>query len=637
MARTHAASPRRHARAARPPRPDARPPARSLPGPGARACTWPTRAEPRPRRWPSGSPRCKQVDAVYASPLERTRETAAPIARRPRPAGAAPSGACSSATSASGPAASSRTLAKLPEWTHGAALPERLPLPRRRVVRRDAGAHRSAPSSGCAERHPGGVVVAVSHADPIKAAVAHALGTHLDLFQRIVISPCSVTAIAYGDGGPDRALRELHRRDLAALAVVSERATASSTSTRFTAGTDGPPGPAGLLPPGRGRRRRSSRLKLREGAGRRARRSTSPRCWPTCRRPTAIAHPGDLELRRAGACRSGWSARSASPSTTRRDRIVVEVEERSRSTRSGEPDAEAVERQGAVQLRLDRGPGRRLRRRGPPSWWPPAGRRARFCGGPLDPDGHVCPRMNGHRRDALTGCSGDGEIEVEGRMPWSSNGTFLVDGVGSTARTAAAIYKPVRGERPLWDFPPRPLPAGGGGVACCPRRSGGASCPRPSSATGPLGEGSLQRFVAADFEQHYFTLLRGRADHHDALRAHLRVRPAGQQHRPQERPLPARRRRPDLGHRPRPVLPRRAQAAHRDLGLRRRARARRRSSHDVARRGRLRAAWRLADLLDDEEVAALQRRAAALVDRGDLPDRHQRPSLPVAARVSRGS
>ena len=48
----------------------------------------------------------------------------------------------------------------------------------------------------------GGVVVAVSHADPIKAAVAHALGTHLDLFQRIVISPCSVTAIAYGAGGP---------------------------------------------------------------------------------------------------------------------------------------------------------------------------------------------------------------------------------------------------------------------------------------------------------------------------------------------------------------------------------------------------------------------------------------------------
>ena len=45
-------------------------------------------------------------------------------------------------------------------------------------------------------------MVAVSHADPIKALVAHAMGTHLDLFQRIVISTCSVTAIAYTDGGP---------------------------------------------------------------------------------------------------------------------------------------------------------------------------------------------------------------------------------------------------------------------------------------------------------------------------------------------------------------------------------------------------------------------------------------------------
>jgi broad specificity phosphatase PhoE len=50
--------------------------------------------------------------------------------------------------------------------------------------------------------HPGGTIVCVSHADTIKAAVAHAMGTHIDLFQRIVISPASVTAIGYGAGGP---------------------------------------------------------------------------------------------------------------------------------------------------------------------------------------------------------------------------------------------------------------------------------------------------------------------------------------------------------------------------------------------------------------------------------------------------
>ena len=60
--------------------------------------------------------------------------------------------------------------------------------------------------------HPGGTVVAVSHADPIKAAVAAALGTHLDLFQRIVVSPCSISAVLYHPTGAGRARRQLHRR-----------------------------------------------------------------------------------------------------------------------------------------------------------------------------------------------------------------------------------------------------------------------------------------------------------------------------------------------------------------------------------------------------------------------------------------
>ncbi len=50
--------------------------------------------------------------------------------------------------------------------------------------------------------HPGRTVVAVSHADPIKAVVAQAAGTPLDLFQRLTVAPCSVSAIAYTGGGP---------------------------------------------------------------------------------------------------------------------------------------------------------------------------------------------------------------------------------------------------------------------------------------------------------------------------------------------------------------------------------------------------------------------------------------------------
>jgi probable phosphoglycerate mutase len=56
--------------------------------------------------------------------------------------------------------------------------------------------------AGLVAAHPGGTVVAVSHADPIKAALAQAAGTPLDLFQRLVVSPCSVSAVLYGAEGP---------------------------------------------------------------------------------------------------------------------------------------------------------------------------------------------------------------------------------------------------------------------------------------------------------------------------------------------------------------------------------------------------------------------------------------------------
>jgi probable phosphoglycerate mutase len=49
--------------------------------------------------------------------------------------------------------------------------------------------------------HPSELVVVVSHADPIKAAIAHYTGVHLDLFQRIHVAPASVTAFAFGSHG----------------------------------------------------------------------------------------------------------------------------------------------------------------------------------------------------------------------------------------------------------------------------------------------------------------------------------------------------------------------------------------------------------------------------------------------------
>ena len=110
-----------------------------------------------------------------------------------------------------------------------------------------------------------------------------------------------------------------------------------------------------------------------------------------------------------------------------------------------------------------------------------------------------------------------GTVEIEGRMPWSSNGTFLVT-VADSTNSAAAIYKPVRFERPLWDFP--------GGLY---RREvaafelagvlGWDIVPLTVEVgdSAPLGAGSMQIFVDAVFEEHYLTLI---AD--DAHRRSLR-------------------------------------------------------------------------------------------------------------------
>ena len=57
------------------------------------------------------------------------------------------------------------------------------------------------------ERHPGQTVVCFSHADPIKALLAHALDAPLDRFQRIAVDPCSVSAVAYRPGADPSVLR----------------------------------------------------------------------------------------------------------------------------------------------------------------------------------------------------------------------------------------------------------------------------------------------------------------------------------------------------------------------------------------------------------------------------------------------
>ena len=100
-----------------------------------------------------------------------------------------------------------------------------------------------------------------------------------------------------------------------------------------------------------------------------------------------------------------------------------------------------------------------------------------------------------------------GEISMVGRMPWSSNATFLVDvdAPGELDFSVQAVYKPVRGERRLWDFPPG-LHRRERACFVLSEALGWGLVPPTIIRDGPLGEGSLQLFVLADFEHHYFTI-----------------------------------------------------------------------------------------------------------------------------------
>jgi probable phosphomutase (TIGR03848 family) len=139
------------------------------------------------------------IAVVYASPIERTTQTAAAVAEhhgldvQPLPG---------------------VIEADYGEWT-GGKLSDLAKTDLWKTVQRSPSRARFPDGESLAEmqtrmvvaledvvaRHRGELVVVVSHADPIKAAIAHYTGVHLDLFQRIVVSPASVTVFELGDHG----------------------------------------------------------------------------------------------------------------------------------------------------------------------------------------------------------------------------------------------------------------------------------------------------------------------------------------------------------------------------------------------------------------------------------------------------
>jgi probable phosphomutase (TIGR03848 family) len=139
------------------------------------------------------------VAAVYASPIERTTQTAQAVADRHRLA-VLPLEGVLEADYGDWTGQQLSELAKTDLWKVVQRSPSRAAFPggeslaamQARIV---------AALDAVVLAHPGELVVVVSHADPIKAAIAHYTGVHLDLFQRIMVAPASVTAFAFSNSG----------------------------------------------------------------------------------------------------------------------------------------------------------------------------------------------------------------------------------------------------------------------------------------------------------------------------------------------------------------------------------------------------------------------------------------------------
>jgi probable phosphomutase (TIGR03848 family) len=139
------------------------------------------------------------IRAIYAGPLERAQETAAALANRlylpietSVPIGEVDFGEWTGAKL--------DELAKLPEWQLVQGRPSAMRFPagesiwemQQRVV---------GEIERLAAAHAHEMIVLVSHADIIKAALAHYLGLHLDQFQRVMVSPASLSTLAFGPMG----------------------------------------------------------------------------------------------------------------------------------------------------------------------------------------------------------------------------------------------------------------------------------------------------------------------------------------------------------------------------------------------------------------------------------------------------
>jgi probable phosphomutase (TIGR03848 family) len=138
--------------------------------------------------------------AVYSSPIDRTVETARPIAARHdlgvrvrRNLGEVDYGTWTNR--------SFRSLARTKLWTTVQRYPSGARFPHGETLR-EVQTRAVTEMEKLVAQHPKQAICCVSHADVIRLVVAHFMGIHIDLFQRIVIGPASVSVVRLDEDGP---------------------------------------------------------------------------------------------------------------------------------------------------------------------------------------------------------------------------------------------------------------------------------------------------------------------------------------------------------------------------------------------------------------------------------------------------
>jgi probable phosphomutase (TIGR03848 family) len=140
------------------------------------------------------------LEAVYASPLERCVETARPLAASKK-VRVRVREALGEVRYGEWEGKRLRTLAKTKLWRKVVSRPSDVRFPGGETVL-ETQYRAVAALQELRDRHDGKPIAVVTHADVIRLVLAHYAGVHIDLYQRLIVAPTSVSVLWLGSGGP---------------------------------------------------------------------------------------------------------------------------------------------------------------------------------------------------------------------------------------------------------------------------------------------------------------------------------------------------------------------------------------------------------------------------------------------------